>query len=231
MVDTNVPMMLEKIQLSAASNTKVTRSPRLAASGVDMLSMTGVSFYQHEQIKRELTRPTWVNADAAREYDGAAYEAAQDDAAAAGSEHADAQEHRSFKVRSAESVVRGTGLVGWVLERVIDAVPRRHAEPEGDEAGDEGDDERLDLEQSHVADDERSPRPRQVKLAYVCRSREARSEVHLEVALQVEEDRDEDEELLDADEDGPVLETAEYHAGEYCSCQAEQLNGQYLRRV
>jgi len=151
--------------------------------------------------------------------DERAHEAAEDAAADAGREHADAQDEERLEVAPSEGGARveparrrvdGRGrVVDRVLECVMNALARGEAEDEGEEARQERDDEGLDLEEGEVAEDEGAAREAQVELADVGRGREACCEVHLEVALEVEEDRDEDEELLDADEDAPGLQGGE----------------------
>lgn len=101
-------------------------------------------------------------------------------------------------------------------------IPREYAEEKGEQAGEEGDEERLDLEEREVAKDEGTSGKAHVEFANVSlhqevrsapRSREtrtnrggeARCEVHFEVAFEVEEDRNQDEELLYPNKDSPFL--------------------------
>lgn len=92
-----------------------------------------------------------------------------------------------------------------MLKGVVNAFPGRHAEDEGEQAGDERDEESLHLQEGEVAEDERAASQAEIELADVGGGREAGGKIHLEIALEVEEDGDEDEELFDADEDAPGL--------------------------
>lgn len=63
------------------------------------------------------------------------------------------------------------------------------------------------------------------------RGREPGREVALDVALEVEQDRNEDEELLDPDEDRPQLQPLEEHARQDRAQQCDDQDGERLQRM
>lgn len=157
---------------------------------------------------------TGIESEPPAEDDERTHEAAEHSTAEAGREHADAQDEERLKVAPSQSVDSagggGGGLcrdarVQRVFQRVMDAFARRETEEEGNQARQEGYDQSLDLQQGEVTKDERPARQAQVELADVGRGGEPRGEIHLEVALEVEQDRDEDEQLADPDKDPPGL--------------------------
>ncbi len=83
----------------------------------------------------------------------------------------------------------------------------------GKNRGQEADDDGLTLNKRHIADDERPRGLFRLHIAEISLSGESRGQRHLEVALEAEKRRDEDEELVNDLENLPVLDDVEDEAG------------------
>ena len=95
-------------------------------------------------------------------------------------------------------------------------------EAEAGEAGEETDDDGLALDESQVRAHQAQAVRQAVHPAHVGRCGQPAGQSHLQVALQPQQSRDEDEELRDLEEDGPVLDDGQDFPGRHHAQSGQQ---------